>query len=137
MDVFRHYLLLVLIFLQFIVLVILLLQSDVKKRDVVDIGWKINSSRNLSDYVEVEKNTAILEPKNIFDQPILLTIAVTSAPNHFDRRNAIRQTWANTSYFNFNFIEKMHANFSDTFIKVQSEKWKKYSEDVSDKVKID
>lgn len=57
------------------------------------LGWTYNTSRNTSQYILANNLTANLIPEHVCDQHSFLLMVVCSAPNNFDARNAIRNTW--------------------------------------------
>jgi RNA binding exosome subunit len=121
------------IFLFQIVLILLYITSnDENSEEEVDIGWYPESSRNLSDYINFDENTAIIEPLTICrsNDSILVIIAVASAPNNFERRRAIRETWGNTSHFNHDLFENLHRESEEKYLKINIDKWREYIEEV-------
>lgn len=72
--------------------------------------WPISKSTNITDYMELWKNTAILTPKAFHNCPVrgLLWVFVVIAPKKFEARQIIRETWANRGDFN-------HHTFSEIF----------------------
>lgn len=112
---------------------LIILNKSLNYDEEPDIGWYPNTSKNLSDYIKTEKNTAIIEPIDICqsDEKVLVIIAVASAPANFERRLAIRETWGNTSYFNYNLIKKLHGESSGKYLEVNISDWEEYIEEVS------
>lgn len=101
--------------------------------DSIDIGWCPSSSKNLSDYLNFEESAALFEPLTICrsNESILVTIAVASAPNNFERRRAIRETWGNTSFYNYDFIRKAHGESLGRYLNINIDDWKNFVEEVS------
>lgn len=64
-------------------------------------AWPANVSRSVLDYMRPDVDTAVLKPLDRHScVPGLVWIFVTSLPEHFDRRQLIRETWGNMSQFN-------------------------------------
>lgn len=107
-----------------------------KDKDAVDIKWYRNSSRNASDYIFPNEKTVIIEPSKICqsDELNLIIIALASAPHNYQQRQAIRDTWGNTSYFNYDFVKKIHGKHSGKYLNADLKNWLKYSDDVSEHV---
>lgn len=114
----------------------LIFNSISNVEDAVDIKWYRNSSRNASDYIFPNENSVIIEPSKVCrsDECDLVIIAVTSAPRNYQQRQAIRATWGNTSYFNYDFVEKIHGKHAGKYLDANLENWLKYSDDVSEHV---
>ena len=116
-----------------IVLTLMFISSRSVYKDHTDIGWYPSSSKNLSDYFKFDKGSAVIEPLTIChsNESILVMIAVASAPQNFERRRAIRETWGNASFFNYDFIRKAHGEGSGRYQEANVDGWEKYVEQVS------
>lgn len=72
--------------------------QQTQQRESMVQGWEVNVSRDAKLYVQPENNTSIIPSADLCrttsTYPLLLLVIVCSAVPHFDRRNAIRETWA-------------------------------------------
>ena len=112
----------------------LIFNANLRDEEVVDIKWYPNTSRNVTDYIFPSENSVIIEPSTICrsNELNLVIIAVTSAPQNFQQRQAIRATWGNTSYFNYDLFEKINGKHKGKYLSANLENWDKYAEDVSE-----
>ena len=61
--------------------------------------WTIHTPRDVSLYISPSENTTVLYPRIMaqkFKKKLDFLIVVTSDPSHFERREAIRQTWGSS-----------------------------------------
>lgn len=123
------------LFLVILLFVVVLLNkiSQIYDENREIIGWSRNTSRDLAVYIRPKQATTILESKICHDNnhPMLLLIVVCSAVKNFKARETIRETWGNTSYFNYQLFEKMHGIETASYLEVNSKDWRIYA-----KVKI-
>lgn len=96
-------------------------------------GWSLNTSRETSDYIFPNENTTIIEPPTLCresDPLIFLLIVVCSSANNFEARQTIRETWGNTTDFNYPLFEKLHHDHNGTYLNINNKMWQKYVEQV-------
>lgn len=76
-----------------------------------------------------EQNTTLIEPSTLCAEPIFLLIVVCTKASNYDHRQAIRETWGNTSKFNYPFFEKFHGSANNnSYLNINYRQWKKYAE---------
>lgn len=92
-------------------------------------GWNRNTTRNISEYIFPDISTTLTEPTNVCDgdENLLLLIVVCSAPGNFEKRQTIRETWANMTEFNYPMFARMHSNFNGPFLPISDLEWPKYA----------
>jgi hypothetical protein len=93
-------------------------------------GWSMNQSRETTDYILPNENTTLIEPNLLCREPhpIFLLVVVCSSANNFEARQSIRETWGNTTEFNYHMFEKLHGSHNGSFLNINSKKWRKYVE---------
>lgn len=93
-------------------------------------GWSHNTSRETTDYILPNDNTTIIEPPTLCREPdpIFLLIVVCSSASNFEARQSIRETWGNTSEFNYPMFEKLHGAHNGSFLNINYKQWRKYVE---------
>ncbi|KAH8250127.1 hypothetical protein KR026_005636, partial [Drosophila bipectinata] len=64
---------------------------------------------NLSDYIEKFEDTSVILPSGFCEKHALVTIFVTSSINGYRQRQRIRNSWGNSSNFNYPEFLKMHG----------------------------
>lgn len=108
----------------------LILFSNVKiynKREV--IGWSKNTSRDIAEYILPNENTTLIDSTVcITDDPLLLLIVVCSSAENYEARQTIRETWGNTSQFNYQLFDKFHGSHNGSFLNVDDGNWRDYAE---------
>jgi beta-1,3-galactosyltransferase 1 len=123
------------LFITFVFLVLLsihiLIFNNVKiysRREVA--GWSQNTSRETTDYILPNENTTLIEPPSLCREPhpIFLLIVVCSSANNFEARQSIRETWGNTTEFNYPMFEKFHGSHNGSFLNINNKQWRKYVE---------
>ncbi|KAH8330984.1 hypothetical protein KR067_009834, partial [Drosophila pandora] len=77
--------------------------------------WKPNDSYNLSNYIQEFDETALIMPSGLCKQKSLLTVFVTSRLDGFKTRKVIRETWGNSSRFNYPEFIKMHGHLKGLY----------------------
>lgn len=129
----RHRLLFIIaVFLILLSIHILIFNLNVKiysRREVE--GWSQNTSRETSFYILPTINTTLIDPPALCHEPepIFLLIVVCSSPSNFEARQTIRETWGNTTIFNYPMFNKLHgASSNGSFLDVNSKQWHKYVE---------
>ena len=60
-----------------------------------------------------------------------MLIVVCSSANNFEARQTIRETWGNTTEFNYPYFQKFHSQFKDSYFNIKSKTWQKYVWNVS------
>ncbi|GAB0093876.1 beta-1,3-galactosyltransferase 1 [Sergentomyia squamirostris] len=120
----------VLLFLLFLIYIPLF--RNIQGRIVGIPGWSYNTSRDTTDYVFPDKNTTLIDP-NMADMEngIFLLIVVCSAANNFFARQTIRETWGNSTEFNYPYFPRMHKNFQGKYLEANFKRWREYFHDVS------
>lgn len=115
-----------------------LFHTVTKRRSVALPGWWTNISRNVENYVFPNKNTTIIDPNYVCDsrnnEKLFILIVVCSATKHFDARESIRETWGNTTVFNYDQFETLHQNLKGNYLEPNSKTWEEYilTEDIPD-----
>ncbi|KAL7046551.1 hypothetical protein ACKWTF_002638 [Chironomus riparius] len=113
----------------------LIIFSNVKmniKKEVA--GWSKNTSRDIADYILPNLNTTLIDSNvcHINEDPLLLLIVVCSSADNFDARQTIRETWGNTSQFNYKLFDKFHGSHDASYLSINYQDWKTYSEQLID-----
>ena len=100
-------------------------------------GWAKNTSRDTTEYILPNENTTLIEPSSLCsatnNDPIFLLIVVCSSASNFEARQTIRETWANTTQFNYPLFEKFHGAYNNnnaSYLNINYKQWKKYAEKV-------
>jgi hypothetical protein len=95
-------------------------------------GWYRNTSRETTDYIRPNDNTTILMPSNLCpssSDPLFILIVVSSTAENLKDRQKIRNTWGNTSYFNYPLFKMFHSEANKrNYLDVNREDWKQYAE---------
>ncbi|XP_031634332.1 beta-1,3-galactosyltransferase 1-like [Contarinia nasturtii] len=91
--------------------------------------WEIHHNRSIPHYISPSEYTAIIDPQNLFkeNEQVLLLFVIFSNPNHFTAREILRQTWANTSEFNYSQFSKMHGHLKEQYLPFNHPEWKRYA----------
>ncbi|EDW77212.1 uncharacterized protein Dwil_GK22248 [Drosophila willistoni] len=122
-------------FFAFVLLLIYLplIYMDVQKRNVSLPDWTYNTSRNVRDYVDTlqDSDTATIVPREFCRKKTFLIIAVCSGLGNFVQRQTIRETWGNTTEFNYPAFEKMHRHLKGHYLMPKAERLRLYSEYLS------
>lgn len=90
-------------------------------------GWSVNTSRSTINYVQPAENTTIIDPLNICtteertgdaseNEKVFLLIVVCSSSMNFEARQTIRETWGNTSEFNYAQFVRLHARLKGEYL---------------------
>lgn len=90
-------------------------------------GWSHNTSRETTDYI-LPNDTTIIEPPTLCREPdpIFLLIVVCSSVNNFEARQSIRESWGNTTEFNYPMFEKFHGALNGSYLNINYKHWRKY-----------
>jgi beta-1,3-galactosyltransferase 1 len=110
----------------------ILILSNVKmygKHEVT--GWSRNTSRETAEYILPNENTTLLEPTLCHSETgtIFLLIVVCSSASNFEARQVIRETWGNTTQFNYPLFQKFHGHSNDgNYLDINNRHWKAYIE---------
>ncbi|BET02427.1 unnamed protein product [Nesidiocoris tenuis] len=76
-------------------------------------GWELNVTRDVTKYINTGNDTTVISGREICEDPsTFIVIIVTSAPQNFAVRSAIRETWAshNISYVKVGFLIGLPRN---------------------------
>lgn len=107
--------------LSFFLLFYIAICNSLINRRVALPGWGYNTSRNTADYVLPDEDTDLIKPQHVCDSKFFLLIVVCSAINNFEARQNIRETWGNTSEFNYNMFAAMHATMNGHYLDKKNE----------------
>ncbi|XP_059614392.1 beta-1,3-galactosyltransferase 1-like [Phlebotomus argentipes] len=108
-------------------LVYIPLFRNIQTRIVSIPGWNYNTSRDTTDYVFPHLNTSLIEPNTLdMENGVFLLIVVCSAANNFYARQTIRETWGNSSEFNYPYFPRMHWNFRGKYLKANVTRWRDF-----------
>lgn len=117
--------------------------NNIKVYNIREIaGWTKNTSREISTYILPDENTTLIEPIEFCktSTPIFLLIVVCSSPFNFEARETIRQTWGNTSVFNYeSMFKRFHGKYNKSFLNVDESHmndWIKFNEEVRDQMSL-
>lgn len=127
----RHRIFLLTIVFLVLLSIHILIFNNVKmysRREVA--GWSHNTSRDTTEYILPNDNTTLIEPPTLCHElePIFLLIVVCSSANNFEARQSIRESWGNTTEFNYPLFEKFHGAHNGSFLNINSKQWRKYVE---------
>lgn len=121
----------------FLLFIQILISSNFKiySHNIQVEGWAKNTSRDTTEYILPNENTTLIEPSSLCsatNEPIFLLIVVCSSASNFEARQTIRETWANTSQFNYPLFEKFHGAYKNnaSYLNINYKQWKKYAEKV-------
>ena len=103
----------------------------VDRREIV--GWSLNTSREPDDYIHPHKKTTIVEPLNVCKDknPLFMLIVVCSSVKNVEARQMIRETWGNTTEFNYPYFQRFHAQHNASYLNINSKTWRNYVSEVS------
>ncbi|XP_037806004.1 lactosylceramide 1,3-N-acetyl-beta-D-glucosaminyltransferase-like [Lucilia sericata] len=90
--------------------------------------WDFSVSRNISDYVLPLNDTTLLEPRHKCHEKMFILIVVCSGLNNFVARQTIRETWGNTTEFNYSMFEKLHSHLSDKYLQPKRQRIELFQE---------
>lgn len=92
-------------------------------------GWGLNATRFIPYYILPNQNTTLIDPVHICGndaRPILLLIIVCSSARNFEARQAIRDTWANMTEFNYPAFHRIHAKMTGKYLDFNYEHYQYY-----------
>lgn len=128
----RHKIFAVLIIFLMLLSVRILIFNNVKMSNRWEVqGWSQNTSRVTTDYILPNENTTLIEPPNLCREinAMFLLIVVCSSPSNFKARQSIRETWGNTTEFNYPMFEKFHGSLNGSFLNIDNSRpWRTYVE---------
>ncbi|XP_017471587.1 PREDICTED: beta-1,3-galactosyltransferase 1-like isoform X2 [Rhagoletis zephyria] len=98
------------------------------QRQAALLDWGYNTSRNIADYVLPDNNTVILEPQHGCNNKLFLLVIVCSSIQNFAIRQIIRESWGNTTQFNYGMFKKLHERFNGQYLDPAPERLNYYRE---------
>lgn len=93
-------------------------------------GWDKNTTRDTTNYVLPHLNTTLIDPAHVCTltpNKIFLLIVVCSSSVNFDIRQSIRETWANTTEFNYPTFAKIHAKLKGNYLNINYKDWRNFT----------
>ncbi|XP_017139555.1 beta-1,3-galactosyltransferase 1-like [Drosophila miranda] len=105
--------------------------QDLLKRNTPLSDWTIGTSLNLSDYISPLDDTALIVPRGFCKSKTLLLIVVASSVNGYDQRQDIRETWGNTTHFNYPVFAKLHSHLKGSYRPPMESRLRLYSDFLS------
>ncbi|KAH8415900.1 hypothetical protein KR222_003297 [Zaprionus bogoriensis] len=90
--------------------------------------WSANTSLDLRDYLQPQQDTALITPRDFCRNKTFLIIAVCTGLNNFAERQTIRETWGNTTDFNYGSFAKLHGHMKGHYLPVASERLQHYAD---------
>lgn len=134
----KHRILMISSLFAFLLFIQIIISSNFKiyNQNIQVEGWAKNTSRDTTEYILPNENTTLIEPSTLCSpsssDPIFLLIVVCSSASNFEARQTIRETWGNTSQFNYPLFEKFHGspttNNNVSYLNINYKQWKKYAE---------
>ncbi|BFF90747.1 beta-1-3-galactosyltransferase 1-like [Drosophila madeirensis] len=104
---------------------------ELVKRNTPLSDWKINTSLNLRDYIWPLEDTALIVPRGFCGQKTLLLIVVLSSVNGSAQRQLIRETWGNTTDFNYPVFAKLHGHLKGSYLPPLKSRLRHYADYLS------
>ncbi|KAM8711896.1 hypothetical protein ACLKA7_012409 [Drosophila subpalustris] len=101
---------------------------DVQKRHVSLSDWSSNTSLDIKDYIAPQQDTALIVPRDFCRNKTFLIIAVCTDLNNFVERQTIRETWGNTTDFNYAAFAKLHAHMKGRYLKARRNRLHLYAD---------
>ncbi|EDW01527.1 beta-1,3-galactosyltransferase 1 [Drosophila grimshawi] len=89
---------------------------NAQKRHVSLSDWSSNTSLDIKDYIQVQQDTALIMPRDFCRNKTFLIIAVCTGLNNFVERQTIRETWGNTSEFNYAVFARLHSHLKGHYL---------------------
>jgi hypothetical protein len=93
-------------------------------------GWPRGVSRIPRDYILPYQSVEVLKFSNICPSttdPLFILIVVSSTAENFKDRQTVRDTWGNTTKFNYPMFQKMHGKNTGHYLDPNYEDWRKYA----------
>ncbi|XP_017040743.1 beta-1,3-galactosyltransferase 1 [Drosophila ficusphila] len=117
------------IFIFLLLLVYLpLMYLDVHKRSAGLPDWTLETSRSTADYLDPVHDTALIVPRDFCRNKTFLVIAVCTGLDNFVQRQTIRETWGNTTEFNYPAFAKLHGHLKGHYLPPLPERLKRYED---------
>ncbi|XP_030388530.1 beta-1,3-galactosyltransferase 1 [Scaptodrosophila lebanonensis] len=104
------------VFLLVLVVFYLPIYTDVQNRRSALPDWTYNTSRDIKDYVLPLEQTALIVPRDFCRAKTFVIIAVCSGLQNFVQRQTIRETWGNTTEFNYSKFSKLHGHLKGHYL---------------------
>ncbi|XP_030560650.1 beta-1,3-galactosyltransferase 1 [Drosophila novamexicana] len=104
---------------------------DVQKRHVSLSDWAANASLDLKDYIQAQQETALIMPRDFCRNKTFLIIAVCTGLNNFVARQTIRETWGNTTEFNYAAFGKLHGHMKGHYLPAMDSRLQLYADYLS------
>ncbi|XP_033253176.1 uncharacterized protein LOC108158497 [Drosophila miranda] len=108
-----------------------LMYMDGHKRRVGLPDWTLETSRSIGDYIDPVQETALIVPREFCRNKTFLIIAVCTSLGNFIQRQTIRESWGNTSEFNYGAFVKLHGHFKGNYLPPMTARLKHYAEYLS------
>ncbi|EDV56406.1 beta-1,3-galactosyltransferase 1 [Drosophila erecta] len=108
-----------------------LVYLDVHKRSAGLPDWTLETSRSIGDYLDLGRNSALTVPKDFCRNKTFLIIAVCTGVDNFIQRQTIRETWGNTTEFNYPAFVKLHGHLKGHYLPPLPERLKMYRDYLS------
>ncbi|KAH8308718.1 beta-1,3-galactosyltransferase 1 [Drosophila kikkawai] len=105
-----------------------LIYMDVHRRSAGLPDWTLETSRSVSDYLDPGQETATIVPRDLCRNKTFLVIAVCTGLGNFVQRQTIRETWGNTTEFNYPAFAKLHGHLKGRYLPLLPERLKLYAE---------
>ncbi|XP_016985868.1 beta-1,3-galactosyltransferase 1 [Drosophila rhopaloa] len=117
-------------FIIFVLLLVYLplIYLDVNKRSAGLPDWTLETSRSIDDYLNPGHDTALIAPKDFCKNKTFLIIAVCTGLGNFIQRQTIRETWGNTTEFNYPAFVKLHGHLKGHYLPPLPERLKLYGD---------
>ncbi|XP_017866840.1 PREDICTED: beta-1,3-galactosyltransferase 1 [Drosophila arizonae] len=110
-----HFVLLIFVFLFFRYIILPNISIYEQKRHVPLADWSANTSLDIKDYIQAQQESALIIPRDFCRNKTFLIIAVCTGLNNFVERQTIRETWGNTTEFNYPAFAKLHAHLKGPY----------------------
>ncbi|KAH8300226.1 hypothetical protein KR044_011856 [Drosophila immigrans] len=104
---------------------------DVQKRHMSLSDWSANTSLDIKDYIAPQQDTALIMPRGFCSNKTFLIIAVCTNLNNFVERQTIRETWGNTTEFNYAAFGKLHSHMKGRYQPAKADRLRLYADYLS------
>ncbi|XP_037713622.1 beta-1,3-galactosyltransferase 1 [Drosophila subpulchrella] len=108
-----------------------LIYLDGHKRCAGLPDWTLETSRSTTDYLDPGRETALIVPRDFCRNKTFLVIAVCTGVANFVQRQTIRETWGNTTEFNYPAFVKLHGHLKGHYLPPMPERLKLYEDYLS------
>ncbi|XP_052838484.1 beta-1,3-galactosyltransferase 1 [Drosophila gunungcola] len=105
-----------------------LIYLDVHNRSAGLPDWTLETTRSIDDYLQHGHNTALIVPRDFCKSKTFLVIAVCTGLDNFIQRQTIRETWGNTTEFNYPAFVKLHGHLKGQYLPPLPERLKLYGD---------